>query len=120
MNGLGDFGVTECPNGVCSVDFGRPKPDPRWEEFDARVARRRELIDQAREAARERAGLPPRAVEPVRVSIFDLVKLKQSEQIHADLILGRIDPDDILGVVDTLCPGEKAAFLAGFAVGRSI
>lgn len=119
MSGLGDFGVTECPDGVCSVDFSRPKPDPRWEEFDARAARRRELIKQAQEAARERAGIKKQA-EPTRVSIADLAALKQSEKIHADLILSRIDPDDFLGVVDTLGPGEKAAFIAGFALGRSI
>lgn len=106
-----------CENGVCQVGSGRKVVDPKWTKFDAAVAHRQKLIDQAREERRREAGHVPDG-EPCQAKLLDAVHLTQSEKIYADQLLTRAGPGDVIAVVDTLGSGEKAAFLAGFAVGR--
>ena len=110
---LSDFGV--CEGGACEVNFSKAA-NPEFVEFDEKVASRRAWMESLLAERKKDSGI----TEPERSSLIDLLRLTETEVSNVNKVLEFVNPDDVFFVVDVLSPAEKAAFIAGFAVGRSI
>ena len=108
---LSDFGIRE--GGACEISFSRPV-DPKWAEFDAKVAVRKAKLEEATKATGSNRHLPERR------GIKDLIALTPYEEEAINSILGCVDPDDIFGLLEDLNLRDRVTFIAGFVVGRSI